>query len=72
MLGFALIPFDGTLDFTKVLKHLKDSHYSGPITLELFHRYDYLNMGIEEFYQKGYQVRRKTRKNDERNIKKRI
>lgn len=59
-----LIPFDGTLDFPKVMKHLKDCDYSGPITLELCYRYDYLNMGLEEFYQKGYEVRRKARKNN--------
>ena len=51
-----LIPFDGTLDWEKVIKNLKESNYNGPITMELCYRNDYLKMGIENFYKKGYEV----------------
>lgn len=51
-----LLPFDGTIDWTKVMKKLKECEYQGPITLELCYRYHYLNMPLIEFYQKGYEV----------------
>ena len=51
-----LIPFDGTLNWSNVVKNLKECNYSGPITLELCYRYEYLKMGINEFYKKGYEV----------------
>lgn len=51
-----LIPFDGTLNWDETLQHLNACNYSGPITMELCYRYDYLNMSIEEFYKKGYEV----------------
>lgn len=51
-----LIPFDGTIDWAKIMKILKDCNYNGPITLELCYRYDYLNMNINDFYEKGYSV----------------
>lgn len=54
-----LIPFDGTLNWKNVVKNLKDSNYNGPITMELCYRYDYLEMGIEKFYKKGYEVGKK-------------
>ena len=54
-----LIPFDGTLNWKKVIKNLKESNYNGPITLELCYRYEYLKMGIENFYKKGYEVGKK-------------
>lgn len=54
-----LIPFDGTLDWNNVIKNLKDCNYNGPITLELCYLDDYLDIGIEEFYQKGYAVGKK-------------
>lgn len=47
-----LIPFDGTLNWESVVKNLKDSNYNGPITMELCYRYEYLEMGIENFYKK--------------------
>lgn len=56
-----LIPFDGNLDWKNVIKKLKECNYHGPITLELCYRYEYLKMGIEEFYQKGYAVGEKLR-----------
>ncbi len=54
-----LLPFDGTLDWDKTIKTLIDNNYDGPITMELCYRYDYLNMGVEEFYKKGYEVGKK-------------
>ncbi len=44
------------------LKKLKESNYNGPITMELCYRYEYLNMGIENFYKKGYEVGEKLKK----------
>lgn len=57
-----LLPFDGTIDWTYVMEELQKANYVGPITLELCYRYDYLNMKLEEFYKKGYQVGKKLRK----------
>lgn len=57
-----LLPFDGTIDWKKVMMHLKECNYKGPITLELCYRYDYLNLTLEEFYQKGYQIGEKLAK----------
>ena len=51
-----LIPFDGTLDWNSVIENLIDSNYQGPITMELCYRYDYLELGVEKFYKKGYEV----------------
>ena len=48
--------FDGTLNWSNVVKNLKECNYSGPITLELCYGYEYLKMGINEFYKKGYEV----------------
>lgn len=48
--------FDGTLNWSNVVKNLKECNYSGPITLELCYRYEYLKMGINEFYKRGYEV----------------
>lgn len=49
-----LLPFDGNLDWNKVVKMLEEVNYDGPITMELCYRNDYLNMPIEEFYKEGY------------------
>lgn len=54
-----LIPFDGTINWKELIKNLKDNNYDGPVTLELCYRYDYLNMTIDEFYKKGYEVAEK-------------
>lgn len=51
-----LIPFDGTIDWKKIIKELKSCNYNGPITLELCYRDRYLEMGIDSFYKKGYEV----------------
>lgn len=51
-----LYPFDGTLDWEKVIKNLKDASYEGYITLEIIYQNKYLEMGIENFYKKGYEI----------------
>lgn len=51
-----LIPFDGTLNWRKVIRNLKECNYKGPITLELCYRYEYIGMNIESFYKKGFKV----------------
>lgn len=61
-----LMPFDGTLNWDKVIKNLKECNYNGPVTMELCYRYDYLNMSIEEFYKKGYEVGKKLKEMFER------
>lgn len=62
-----LIPFDGTLDWENVIKNLKECNYDGSITMELCYRYEYLEMGIENFYKKGYEVGNKLKEMFERN-----
>lgn len=57
-----LIPFDGTLNWKNVVKNLAENNYNGPITMELCYRYEYLEMGIEDFYKKGYEVGEKLKK----------
>ena len=54
-----LIPFDGTIDWKKIIKELKKCNYNGPITMELCYRYKYLDMGIANFYKKGYEIGKK-------------
>lgn len=50
-----LLPFDGTLDWKNTINKLKECNYTGPITLELCYRYEYLKMSIDEFYKIGYE-----------------
>ena len=57
-----LLPFDGTINWNKVIKDLKDNNYDGPITLELCYRNEYLNMSMEDFYKKGYEIAKKLEK----------
>lgn len=51
-----LLPFDGTIDWKQVIIKLKECNYNGPITMELCYRYDYLNMPLDDFYKKGYDI----------------
>lgn len=51
-----LLPFDGTINWEDVINKLKECNYDGPITMELCYRYDYLNMSLDSFYKKGYEV----------------
>ena len=57
-----LMPFDGTIDWEDVIKKLKENGYNGPVTMELCYRYNYSDMGIEKFYEKGYEVGKKLQK----------
>ena len=41
-----LLPFDGTIDWEDSITKLKKANYTGPITLELCYRYQYLNMTL--------------------------
>ena len=43
----------------KLLNHLKECNYNGPMTMELVYRNDYLNMDVEDFYKKGLSVGKK-------------
>lgn len=54
-----LMPFDGTLDWNKVIKNLKNCNYDGPVTMELCYHRMYVNMNIERFYKMGYAVGQK-------------
>lgn len=51
-----LLPFDGTINWNKVIDNLKKCNYNGPVTLELCYREPYLNISIQEFYKKGYKL----------------
>lgn len=51
-----LMPFDGTLNWKEGISNLKKCNYNGPITMELCYRYEYLNIGIDNFYKKGYEI----------------
>ena len=49
-----LLPFDGTINWEEVMKNIVDYGYTGPITLELSYRNNYLKETIDEFYLEGY------------------
>lgn len=51
-----LLPFDGTINWESVITKLKESNYTGPVTLELCYRYEYLKKSPEEFYKRGYEI----------------
>ena len=51
-----LLPFDGTMDWKYVINKLKECNYNGTVTLELCYRYEYLNISLDDFYKKGYDV----------------
>ena len=57
-----LLPFDGTLDWDNVVKELKTNGYTGPVTLEICRRDEYLETDIDTFYKKGYEIGEKLRK----------
>lgn len=65
-----LMPFDGTLNWKEVVRNLKECNYDGPITMELCYRYEYLNLGIEKFYKKGYEVGQQLVKMFEKGVEK--
>ena len=51
-----LLPFDGTLNWNETIRKLKESNYEGPVTLEIHHHRDYVQMPVEDFYKKGYEI----------------
>lgn len=57
-----LLPFDGTINWDKLINDLCDCNYNGPVTLELCYQNDYLKMDINSFYKKGYEVGQKINK----------
>ena len=57
-----LLPFDGTINWKEVIKNLNNANYTGPVTLELCYRNEYLNMSVEDFYKKGYEIGKKLAK----------
>lgn len=57
-----LLPYDGTINWESIIKKLKDANYTGPITLELCYRNEYLKISAEEFYAKGYEIGKKLSK----------
>lgn len=54
-----LFPFEGNVDWNNILKNLKNCNYQGPVTLELHYDKPYLNMTIDEFYAKAYELAKK-------------
>lgn len=61
-----LMPFEGTLDWKETIRKLKECNYDGPVTLELCYRNEYLDMSIEDFYRKGYELGEKLKEMFER------
>ena len=57
-----LLPFDGTLDWNKTIKKLKENNYNGPIALEIHYRHNYKNISLDQFYKKGYEIALKIKK----------
>jgi L-ribulose-5-phosphate 3-epimerase len=51
-----LMPYDGTIDWDKLMQDLKDSNYTSPVTLEILYWNRYLSMSPEDFYKKGYDI----------------
>lgn len=52
-----LIPYDGTLDYSKVINGLKEANYKGYTTLEICYRMNYVDkISLEDFYIKGYEI----------------
>ena len=45
-----LLPFEGTIDWEKLVSNLNNVGYIGPVTLESCYRYHYLDMSLLDFY----------------------
>lgn len=54
-----LMPYDGTLDWEKTIENLNKCNYTGPVTLEVTYRYQYLEDSLDNFYKKGYEIAEK-------------
>lgn len=51
-----LIPFDGNIDWNKIMVLLNDNNYIGPLTLEIMYTNHYKEKySIEEFYKQAYE-----------------
>ena len=52
-----LLPYDGTLDYNKVINGLKIANYKGYTTLEICYRMNYVDkISLNDFYVKGYKI----------------
>ncbi len=49
-----LLPFDGTIDYEKQIKSLKENGYNGYTTLELKYQKKYSDMSLKEFYKEAF------------------
>ena len=58
-----MLPFDGVIDFDRFAKHIKDSGYKGPLTLEVMagHSNFYEGVSIDDYLQKAADVIKKLR-----------
>lgn len=58
-----MLPFDGKRDWERAAQHLKNSAYTGPIMLEVFHdlRF-YKDLTTEQYYTRAYDAAVKIRK----------
>ncbi|MCQ2556181.1 MAG: sugar phosphate isomerase/epimerase [Clostridia bacterium] len=56
-----LLPFDGTINWQKVIAGLKLANYTGPITLESGYSEHYKEMDVNAFYKKSYQQAKRIR-----------
>lgn len=51
-----MIPFDGTNNWSKIIKNLKENGYDGPIILECVYRGEYIQLELDTFYKKCYEA----------------
>lgn len=58
-----LLPFDkyGTINWQELVSHLKDANYTGPIILESWYSYHYLDLSLEDFYKESKKQAEKLR-----------
>ncbi len=54
-----LLPFEGTIDWEKLVKNLKRANYDGPIILESCYRRKYLEIPLLDFYNLSYEKAKK-------------
>lgn len=58
-----LIPYDGSIDWSKAMKLLKDNNYSGPLTLEIIYSNYYSDRcSLIDFYTKAYKALERLKK----------
>ena len=54
-----LLPFDGTIDWKKLVQNLKEANYKGGVILESCYRNDYLSMSLDGFYKLSFERAKK-------------